>query len=375
MQQAAQRKYDHIEGITPREPVGAVLTIGEKGPTGAPIQNDRFFIKTPYEVTEGSHRIRPRHPAFKSFNDADPELRKSIRGNIVHADAADAYHAQLRAQVLGSAWAAFPGGHPNRRPICEGDGIKATRLFGIKDGTEDWREIECPNRLCEFRQGKVKACKPFGRLYFRPRWKEGSTSPALLMKWATGSWNNVEALAGFFGYAIAQAKHLGIENPVLFGLPFVLTLARKSNAIERTSFPVVSISPDCDLIEFFMRQREQVRLAGGTLSLPAVVGAQSPEETTPEAIDADFRAITPSKPSTTVELTPIQPVAASEGPELLGPDAIARIQKAARGAGMLDRDLVLIVAASCGSGELTQCPKDNEHAILRAIEHKARGRK
>lgn len=287
----SEPEYSKIEGLRPREPVGAVLSIGRKGPSGAPQDTDRFWIVSPQEA----NGVRPLHPGFEHYNKADPEKRLQIRGNLVHAMREEAFGYYLSAQVLGQEWPAFPGTHPARRPICTGDGIKATRFYGLKpDGSDDFREIECPNEKCQFRQGDTKVCRPFGRLYFRPLWKEGSSAQTPLMKLATHSWNTIQNLVGFFDHVESQAKNLGLTLWTLYGLPFVLTLARKTQPGRKRAFPVLTISPECDLIQFFLIQRRDLLAAGSTLALP--VGATSVEETDPEVVDADSRAIRPGGP-------------------------------------------------------------------------------
>jgi hypothetical protein len=126
----ARPQYHSIEGLSTTEPVGAVLTVGTKGPNGYPINTDRFYIKV---RQENENRIRVDHPLFNSYNSADAGKRQTIRGNLVHATRAEAWVHHLRAQVLGKAWRPFEKSHPLGRPICSGDGVKATRLHGIAE--------------------------------------------------------------------------------------------------------------------------------------------------------------------------------------------------------------------------------------------------
>jgi len=283
--------YRTIEGVDGREPVGAVLTIGKKGPSGAPVDNDRFFFVSPYEV----NGVRSQLIEFGRFNTADPKFRAVIHGNLVHAHIEDSWLHHLRAQKL-------PNPNPNppaRKPACTGDGTKATRFSGMDGDDEVWKEIDCPNRLCEFRQGVKAACKPMGRLYFRPGWSHYRDEtfhglPTPLVKWTTGSWNTVANVVGFFDHVRAQAANLGLASWSVYGLPFTLTLGRKTQPQHERAFPVVSISPLVDLVEFFLMQRRQLAAAGGSLGLAA--GNTSPEETTPEAMSADYVAVSPGVP-------------------------------------------------------------------------------
>lgn len=283
-------EYSRIDGLLPREPVGAVLTIGKKGPSGAPVETDRFFFVSPQEA---ENRVRPPHPGFKAFNEAEPQHRQQIRGNLVHADRADAFEYHLSAQVLGEAWPQFPKAHPARRPICTGDGVRATRFYGIAEGgAEDWREIECPNERCAFRQGDNKACKPFGRIYFRPRWPEGSKLPTPLVKLTTHSWNSISSLVGFFDHVREQAENLRLLDWSLYGLPFLLTLSRKSQPGRQRAFPVLSISPETDLIRFFLAQRRDLIEAGAEPRL-LYSGARDEAESSPDEVERDSRTIRP----------------------------------------------------------------------------------
>lgn len=289
------RKFDHIEGLAPREPVGAALTIGVKGPSGAPTMTDRFFFVLPHDEKRGDTTVRPLHPSFKAFNDADAAKRTLIRGNLVHGKRDECLRHHLKAQVLPKPWPA----HPSKRPACLGDGTIAVRYHGTaKDGSDDFREQTCPNELCEFRQGDRKACKPFAQLLFRPRWADGVSLPQPLVKLTTGSWNSTAALLGFFAYLEGQARELGIVNPSLYGIPFTLSLARKTMPKRGAAFPVLSISPDCDLVVFFLRQREDLGRIAATQprELPPA-SLTDPELESPDVLAADSELIVPSKPA------------------------------------------------------------------------------
>lgn len=288
-----QPEYRTIREVTSREPVGAVVTIGQKGPSGAPTDTDRFFIKDPSEIRQGDKRYRQNHPAFAAYNSADVKYRTVIAGNLIHGERDEAFSYYLRAHMppKGSKWPSHPGG----KPFCTGDGTHATRLYAIgKDGgADDYRRIPCPADKCEFRQGDVKACKPFARLYFRPRWPDGSKLPAPLTKLVTQSWYSVSNILGIFDYVDSQAKHLGLERYSLFGLPFTLSLTRKTTAARQRAFPVIAATVDCDLIAFLLAQREQIRQLGGELRALPVASALTPDEVATDVIEADVAEIVP----------------------------------------------------------------------------------
>lgn len=251
-----------IKGLEGRDPVGAILSIGKKAPTGFPTETDRFHIVS---TTQNENKIRPPHPAFKSFNEAPVEKRKIIRGNLIHATRDECFEYYLTAQVLAGKKM-----HPNKRPSCTGNGTIAMRWMENPDDPNDYAEIKCPDKRCEYRQGDKPSCKPFARMLFRFRWPDGILFPELLAKTSTKGWDTCANYLGFFNYIEKVAKQLGIEKYSLFGYPFMLTLTRKTNATRRTSFPVVTITPEQDPIQFFTAQgNDLAKLEGlNALALP-----------------------------------------------------------------------------------------------------------
>jgi len=237
-----------IKDLNGREPIGAGVVIGVKSEQGYPIKTDRWHIVVPRE----ENGVRPMHPLFAQFNEAKPEHRKILRGVFVHINMDSCFQYHLKAQILGKGYS-----HPNKIPACTGDGEKAVRW--MRQTPEDFQDIPCTHNLCEYRNTKPPLCKPFARLLFRIRWKDGSTLPTPLVKFTTGSWNTVSNLKGFFDYILGTAKNLGINEPKLFGLPFTLTLAYQTKASVKSRFPVVSITPEIDPIEFFMAQGQQLK--------------------------------------------------------------------------------------------------------------------
>lgn len=245
-----------IKGLTAREPVGVVATIGHKGDRGQPVDTDRFFLVLPTAEKVGSTEIRRPHPEFRAFNEADPERRQMLKGTLVHLAVTECWEYHLKAQVLPGLAA-----HPSRAPHCTGDGSSARRWDG-----QQFTPILCPNELCKYRQGDgAKVCKPFGRVLFRLRWADGVRMPGLLCKLTTQSWHSVAALKGFFDYVTQQAQLLG--GPLgIYGVPFGLTLSRKTKSSQGQegkgvgrAFPVMSASPDGDLQQFFVARAAALR--------------------------------------------------------------------------------------------------------------------
>ena len=348
--------YDGIEGLQPRLPLGAALTIGVKGPSGAPTQTDRFHFVSPHDSMEGKFRVRPLLPQFAAFNSADASKRQMVRGNLIHSKREDCFAYHLRAQQLGGKWP----NHPQKRPACTGDGHKATRFYG--ETPDDFREIECPNELCEFRQGTTKVCKPFAQLLFRPRWPEGNPLPTPLTKLTTGSWNSTAALLGFFSYLDEQAAQLGLKSYSLYGLPFTLQLTFKSKPQAQQRFPVLAISPEVDIVAFFLAQREQLDRIGchAPLALPAVALTDA-EMRTPEVLASDAALISgpiskpANAPSEVIDAEPVDP-------SRLSPEAVARIIGIADAKGISSERLDAILGA-----KLVDSPPSAELEIIRQI--------
>lgn len=247
-----------IKNLQGRDPVGAVLSIGKKSANGFPTETDRFHI---VQTMQDSNKVRQGHPAFSGFNSAQPEQRKVIRGNIIHATRDDCFEYYLKAQTLNKKQ------HPNKRPMCTGNGTVALRYANNTEDPNDFTEITCPDDRCEFRQGTPPECKPFSRFLFRLRWKDGSQLPTPLVKFSTGSWNTCANMVGFFDYIEKVAKQCGIEKYSLFSFPFMLTLSKKTNATKKTSFPVVTITPEQDPVQFFTTQSKNFEQLSGSSTL------------------------------------------------------------------------------------------------------------
>lgn len=237
-----------ILGLAGREPIGAVVSLGIKGDRGFPIERDRFHIVVPREESGK----RPHDPAFAAFNGSAVPKRQKLLGNIVHATADQCFEFHLKAQVLGKGYA-----HPDKRPACVGNGVRAVRW--MRSDADDFLEIECPNDRCQYRQTTPPACKPFARLLFQLRWPEGyPPMPTPLVKFTTGSWNSTANLKGFFDYIHSAALSLGLDQYTLFGLPFAMSVQLQTKASAKTAFPVVRISPEINPVEWFLRQQEQI---------------------------------------------------------------------------------------------------------------------
>lgn len=270
-----------IDGLVGREPVGAVLTVGHKAASGNPEHTDRFYLVVPQEV-DG---VRAPHPAFRAFNEAPPEARQVIRGNLVHASASELFEFNLRAQQLPNHKP-----HPSKGPHCIGDGVKAQRWDG-----EEYKTIDCPNERCQFRMepspGKPIPCKPWMRMLFRVRWKEGSILPPIVVKFTSQSWNTTKNVLGMIEHIDKNAKALGLSEFSLYGFPFTLTLTKKKRSGDKAtarSFPVVTITPEVDLVTFLMQQRSELAALR-----PAAVSLLDDSQKSLEVQAEDTRTVNP----------------------------------------------------------------------------------
>lgn len=243
-----------IVGLEGKEPVGAVLTIGTKSADkGFPTDRDRFYIKVP----DSSNDVRVNHPSFGAFNAAAPELRRSVRGVLVHASESECFEWHRKAQKLPP-----PFQNHSKLPACTGDGKQAKRLaLLMPEKTVKHLDMPCTNELCQYAQAPndrtPPACKPWARLLFQPVWQTDKL-PTPLMKFVTQSWHSISAIVGFFDYIREQAALCGIENPNLFGLSFEITLTEKSSPERKTKFPVIRITPTVQVQAFLIQQAQRI---------------------------------------------------------------------------------------------------------------------
>lgn len=238
--------------IAPRQSIPVAVATGRKPEAGYGIlDKDRFFLVNSRADGKGKDARRALHPAYGSFNEVCPSqdkaavekhnaVRRVLRGYVVHASEADAYWSNYRAQLLT--------GHqtPTGAPSCEGNGVTARRW--MRDAT-DYVSIPCPGAKCEFQRpttgnnGRPQrpACTPYGCIVFQLRF---NNAPCLLAKYESRGFESVGAMEGFFKSVRDQAAILGVENPNLYGLPFVMDWSPRSNASAGTKWYALSISPD-----------------------------------------------------------------------------------------------------------------------------------
>jgi hypothetical protein len=295
-------RYNSIKDLEPREPVGAVLSVGVKGPTGAPIDKDKFHILEPVPGQRKVQRhlqtvtieAREHHPRFKAFNEATKDRRKMVTGQFVHATVDEAFQHHLKAYR--------PKGqpvHPLNMPFCVGDGVRATRYRGVVNGEHVFGDGDCPHDRCEFRQAKMvngrqgpKECKPWMQLLFRIVWEAGNM-PTTLMLLTSKSWNNARAALGLFAQIKRNAEMvLGAgRDYTLGGFVFSMTLGSKTNKEQKSRYPVITFAPVSDPIDFFTAQLERDQRVRELLGAPKPVTML--EYATPEQAALDLAAHDP----------------------------------------------------------------------------------
>lgn len=267
----------------PQAPIGAAISIGRKGPNGAPIDKWRFFIVRPVADARGKEGRRDAHPAFTAFNalscdagkrdnDRTPEgrahdeLRATVRGILVHGTPEEAWTENFVGDKL-------PGHmHPKGHPSCIGNGVDAVRWM---PGRNDYMPILCPGARCEFqrpgppnpRTGRPDKppCHDHAKLIFQLRMKVASP----LCKFTTNGKESSSSIAGFFAHIREQAATLGVREPSFYGLPFALTLASRTG--EGSRYSVCHMTPDFSdgltLQEYLLSQGEGRRKLQSEIAL------------------------------------------------------------------------------------------------------------
>ncbi len=279
-----------IVGVTGKRQVSVVVSNGRKTPGGGVAERDRFHIVEP---TENKSKIKPYHPAFAAFNSAPVERRRSIYGILTHLHEDDAFWYERKAQQLPVNFYKTQGwfkntredqktvAHPNRLPACCGGAadingkIKARRWMG--PDPDDFKIIDCPGERCEF---AIKAdkknkppCGPSLEFIFQIMWKdEFAHLPSVTARYTSHGWNTLEYFIGFFNEITTAIKALGIEQPVLYGFPFMMSLAEKTKPSEGWNWPVVTIAPMISPLDFFYAQTEKRKqLKEMAAQIPAVI--------------------------------------------------------------------------------------------------------
>ena len=277
---ARQEAHYGIAGVDGREPIGAALSVGRKGPRGNPVDTDRLFLVA---AREGDDKRRPMLPQFAPFNDREQAF---VRGNLVHEQPRELFEWHLKAIVK-------PGGqmHPDRRPFCTGDGATATRWMGGE--ANNYKTITCPNERCEFRAssgGKPPACRPWMRFLFRLRWPEGNPLPTPLVKYTSQGWETIRGFVGLMESLERARRNLGAEDLPLFGYPITLTLSRRTKPSKGLRYPVVDVAGEVDPVTFFAALRARIN---DIRTVSPVAAITDERQQTPEQVDDDYRLITP----------------------------------------------------------------------------------
>lgn len=255
-----KRKPEGIRSLNVTVPIGAAVTMGRKGQRGGVTEKGQFHFVSPYE---DSDKVRPYLPAFAPYHRLEPKHRRFLRANLVYGTIAQNFTNRLRMRVF-PRHEEEPRARPNMSPVCEGDGEVALRWQRNED---EFREIVCPDAQCQYRQMDPPLCLPYSEILFRPRWEGMSLpSPVCSLKSET-AWTSAANIAGFFKQLKDQADELLIENPTFYGFPFTIQLVEKTKPEKRRQWWSIVITPEADIVDFLLRQREQIRALQEPLKL------------------------------------------------------------------------------------------------------------
>jgi hypothetical protein len=282
-----------IAGLVPREPYGAVLSAGIKGPSGNPIDKDRFHVLEPAPRKRGRDEVRDHHPLFHVFNAAPPERRRTVIGQLVHATRDECFaHSMLCYRVSNRPH------HPAGIPFCVGNGVEARRYMGWDEAKQEHRfdSISCPHERCEYRQPiqlpnsnreRPAPCTPWMRMLFRLVWapkilsdgtKVPSSLPSVEVLFKSKGWNTVKRALGLFKAIDDRAKSvLGDRDYSLCGFVFSLTLSQKTNKQQGSRFYVTDFAPMTDPVDFFTKQLDRTQRVAEILGPERSLLAQGPD--------------------------------------------------------------------------------------------------
>ena len=239
-----------------------VITCGTKSEkNGIPTQTDKFFIKEKnisyIKIKNREVMMRENAPDFVKFNLSDKkELRTELKFIIpypVHmregwASMQDSLNFYLKAQQIKGIKQ-----HPQLRPHCTGDGIKASQWDG-----KEYNDIDCPNFKCEHRKGDSPACKPLLQLYLQLQWdldKPWGTLPTPIVKYESRSWFNLtKKVLPFFRQLHTRAMGLGYNDYTFENLPIKITLTKRRST-RGSSVPAIDIKLDANFVKFLKDQK------------------------------------------------------------------------------------------------------------------------
>ena len=254
-------EFSGIDGLKGIEPVGAVLSVGKKGPSGAPVQKDVFHLLEPHP--DSRDRRHP-HPLFGPFTSAKDEYRKTVTLQLVHQTRDECFQHHLKMFKN-------PNGpnHPQKVPACVGNGTRSRRFFGMNGEEADFRDGPCLNSKCEFRIGNKPACKPWFRLLARIIWRD-SNMPTMLVKLQSASWYSTKAALGFFDHIDAAARMVGLKSYSLGGFTFTATVSERTSPQKKRRYPVLVFSPLTDATSWCLAQVDRYERIGKIMPSEAV---------------------------------------------------------------------------------------------------------
>jgi hypothetical protein len=268
------------EQMRAQVPVGAHLTMGKKGPSGAPVNVDRWRLAAPVADGKGRQQSKPDHPDHVGWSSPSVEVE------VVALDWPDALthdRVAYRLPSVGGRYQHPPDGDSRPWCSCSGDSDVATRWTVGEDGTAAWREMACARDLCPIAQ--KGACKLTSRLLCVPI-IDGKRGPLTLLTsrgWESGRRLHgvrealdrahlgllrlAHGLPGDVSYREALAQTGEQPYPVA-GLRLTLTIAMKSTGTRR--YPVIVASMAQDPTAWLLGQQARVQQLRETYRAPGL---------------------------------------------------------------------------------------------------------
>lgn len=296
-------------GIKPDLHPPVRIRMGEKKREGFGIVGKGMFHLCEFRaVGAGTNARSVPHASFASFNSADPEKRRVLWGNLVHAR----FAASERLGTVGACYTRFRadtlpgialGSVQGSRPACTGDGVSATRWNMKRKGFD---AIACPGDLCEFRQAdgdNMPPCKRSSSMVFQLRWPAKFPFPCLNAFLETaGSWSFASQQWWGFHMHIAQqwAEIVGDDSPPdVYGLPIRFQLVERTTLGSKRKQWVPELSLDFEegkTLQDFLLFRARSRREARHLITSDRAPLSLPDYGAVEAVDATYEPV--ARPST-----------------------------------------------------------------------------
>lgn len=291
-------------GIKPDLHPPVRIRMGEKKKEGFGVVGKGMFHLCDFRaVGNGTNARSVPHASFGSYNGAPEDRRRTLWGNLVHAQ----FVAPQRLGTIGACYTRFRadtlpgialGSVQGNRPACTGDGVFATRW---NPRTKGFDEIGCPGDLCEFRQAdgdNMPPCKRSSSLVFQLRWPAKYPFPCLNAFIETaGSWSFAsQQWWGFYTHIKQQwAEIVGDgSTPDVYGLPIRLQLVERTSLGSKRKQWVPELSLDFEegkTLQDFLLFRSRARRETRSLITSDRTPLSLPDYGAVEAVDATYEPV------------------------------------------------------------------------------------